>query len=386
VTGGLIAAIWLALAAPAAGQPCADLANHRSDVVLELAAPGGGAVFDFEVVLRTGGQEVTGFSHLVPFLPGIRIADDNGIPRCYGYDLPSNGQAHFTLEPPGCLGDCDGLRAEVSAGEPFFDGALAYYCELVVEAWVAVGTYRLRGIEIATVGPQGEVLESSGRDALVTVVPPGWPTPTLTAPPTRTPTPPPHDVFLHVGSATGRVGDPLSFDVRFDAGGCAVAGTLNDLTFDPAAPIAALPNGRPSCTVNPEIGKPASAFVFLPPGCSMPECRGVRALVISLNKVAPIPDGSVLYTCRIDTRRALPGPFPLVAGNVSASTPDGQPIEAGASDGRITLLPSASGRRVARAGSYDHGCAMTAPAAGAAAPMLLLPVLAMLARWRRAAS
>jgi hypothetical protein len=77
-----------------------------------------------------------------------------------------------------------------------------------------------------------------------------------------------------------------------------VAGTQNDINFPREAQIAATDNDTPDCAVNPDIGKEATGFVFLPHGCTPGvDCTGVRALVLSTSNVDPIPDGSVLYTC-----------------------------------------------------------------------------------------
>jgi MYXO-CTERM domain-containing protein len=83
--------------------------------------------------------------------------------------------------------------------------------------------------------------------------------------------------------------------------------------------------GVPDCTANDAIKKEATAFGFLPAGCSGTACTGVRALVFGIkastaNKL--IPDGSVLYTCNVAiSATAEDGTYPLTISNVVMSYP-----------------------------------------------------------------
>lgn len=144
---------------------------------------------------------------------------------------------------------------------------------------------------------------------------------------------------VEVGSATGAAGDQVTFTVTLHTEGASVAGVQDDIAFDTInTPVAATAAGRPDCTVNPDIDKPGTAFGFLPPGCSGTGCTAFRAIVISLSNVDPIPDGSVMYTCKVNIAAgAAPGSYPLVVSNVGMSTPDGQPIESTGTDGAIIV-------------------------------------------------
>jgi hypothetical protein len=52
--------------------------------------------------------------------------------------------------------------------------------------------------------------------------------------------------------------------------------------------------------VNDAIEKGGTSFAFQPSGCTAgTDCTGVRALVLALDNVDPIPTGSVLYTCQV---------------------------------------------------------------------------------------
>jgi hypothetical protein len=98
----------------------------------------------------------------------------------------------------------------------------------------------------------------------------------------------------------GAPGDTVSVNVTLRTMGASVAGTQNDLGFDPRAPIRVLANGDPDCTANPAIGRGPGVFALQPPGCGrQTPCTAARAIILSLERLDPIPDGSVLYTCRV---------------------------------------------------------------------------------------
>lgn len=148
------------------------------------------------------------------------------------------------------------------------------------------------------------------------------------------------DPSIDVGSATGAPGEQVSFDVTLNAGSAVVAAAQNDLAFDSInTPIAATPSGAPDCAVNPSINKESTAFVFRPIGCSGTSCTMIRAIVISFFNADPIPDGSVLYTCKVDiSPSAMAATYPLAISNVFMSTPDGQLVPgATGTDGEIVV-------------------------------------------------
>jgi hypothetical protein len=151
---------------------------------------------------------------------------------------------------------------------------------------------------------------------------------------------------LHVSTAMGAPGQLVGFEVALSTGGAAIAGTQNDLVFDPLnAPVAADVHGRPSCSVNSAIGKDGSTFAFEPAGCVGSRCTGIRALIFSVQDSAPIADGSVLYTCAVAiAAQALPGSYALTLSKLVLSDPLGNPIGgAVATDGAIIVtVPTAT--------------------------------------------
>ena len=144
---------------------------------------------------------------------------------------------------------------------------------------------------------------------------------------------------VDVGSASGAAGQQVTFAVSLSTAGAIVAGVQDDIAFDSInTPIAATAAGRPDCAVNPSIGKEATAFAFQPPGCTGTACTAFRALVLSFGNVDPIPDGSVLYTCKVNiSPGAAAGSYPLIVSNVGMSTPDGQAIASTGTDGAIIV-------------------------------------------------
>jgi len=143
---------------------------------------------------------------------------------------------------------------------------------------------------------------------------------------------------ISLGAVTGAPGQDVNLVATLRAAGAHVAGTQNDLTFDPVN-VSMGASGKPSCRVNSAIGKGASAFSLRPVGCQGNGCTSVRALVFSMDNTDPIPDGAVLYTCTLHiSPSAPPGQYQLKASGVTLSTPAGQKLpNASASDGVLTV-------------------------------------------------
>lgn len=150
---------------------------------------------------------------------------------------------------------------------------------------------------------------------------------------------------IDVGSASGAAGQQVTFEVTLSTMGKEVAGSQNDINFDPInTPIASRTSGKPDCTVNANINKDATLFGFRPPGCSTGAgtCNAVRVLVIADDNVEAIPDGSVLYTCRVNiSDTAVLGRYALSTSGLSLSDSSGSRVSATGSDGEIEVLPNA---------------------------------------------
>lgn len=143
---------------------------------------------------------------------------------------------------------------------------------------------------------------------------------------------------LELSAAQGQRGTVVSVSATLNGGRGRIAGTQNDIVFDPAQiAIARETNGKPACAANKQLQKDATAFSFVPKDCGN-NCTTVRALVLSLSNVAPIPDGSVLYTCRVQIRpEAASGTHRLKLTRVGFSDSAGRAIDGAGGDGTVTV-------------------------------------------------
>lgn len=144
---------------------------------------------------------------------------------------------------------------------------------------------------------------------------------------------------IALSSATAAPGKTATITATLRSGGASIAGTQNDIGFDPrAVSIARKANGKPDCRANSALGKEGTAFNFLPSKCGPGTCNAVRALVLSLSSVSPIPDGSVLYTCTVEVASgATAGAKALTLSRVGFSDPGGKALSGAGADGTVTV-------------------------------------------------
>lgn len=258
----------------------------------------------------------------------------------------------FGFLPAGCTGtECTGIRAIVFATDsvdPILAGSVLYACTVDISADAADGQYPLAVSGIVVSSPHGfQLLGVEGFDGAVVVgsggPPPNPPGVLATAVVDPGPTPPPADApSIGINATAGSPGERVTFSVTLSAAGASVAGTQNDIVFDSVnTPIAGGAYGRPDCVVNPDINKRSTIFGFLPPGCRGAACTSLRALVFALDNVDAIPDGSVLYTCKVDIAlTAADGEYPLAISGVTFSDPNGAdvPHQTGV-DGAVVVAP-----------------------------------------------
>ena len=142
-----------------------------------------------------------------------------------------------------------------------------------------------------------------------------------------------------LGSATASPGQTATVTATLQTGGASIAGTQNDITFDPrAVTVARKANGKPDCRANGALGKEGTAFNFLPQKCAPGSCDTVRALVLSLSNVDAIPNGSVLYTCTVEVASgAASGAQALRLSRVGFSDPGGKALSGTGVDGSVTV-------------------------------------------------
>jgi len=102
-----------------------------------------------------------------------------------------------------------------------------------------------------------------------------------------------------------------------------IAGLQADVTFPIEGSIAVKANGEPDCTVNPAINKGGTSFAFRPNGCGGTGCSTVRVLVLAIDNVDPIPDGSVLFSCNVSVAPGFIGTLNYTLLGVILSDPNG---------------------------------------------------------------
>lgn len=300
----------------------------------------------FDVIIRTGAQTVSAFHHELRLPPGLVLRGQAEALDCRLFEAPAETVATFKALPEGCGDNCTALRADIAAPTPLLDETVTYFCAFRGIQSLTPGTYRIRNLDVAATGPGGEVLQSRGRDGLITIEPPTPPTPDLTPRPTRTatPSPPPPDpeMFIVGRPVSGRAGERVTMTVALDTRGRAVAGVEVDFCFPAGFAVAARSgNGRPDCAVNPAIDKNGTGFSFTPSS----GCDGLRSLVLALDNVDPIPDGAVLFTCSVAIAASVvPGEYSLTLAYSGGSTPDGGFIPSGGS-GPIVTVPAGASQR-----------------------------------------
>jgi hypothetical protein len=278
----------------------------------------------------------------------------DGRPDCTVNPAIDKDDGSFTFQPAGCTGSaCNRVRALILSNfnsDPIPEGSVLLTCNL--DSTGVEGTYSipLSGTILAdptstrVCGPGVTDLRCTNHHGMVHVLPStGAPTrtPTRTRTPTPTPTPSPTASATHsptptvlaapgvaVGTTQGVRGRQTSIPVFLQARGNRVAALQLDLGYDSRSiRIRSNSGGEPNCVVNPDIHKPATAFGFVPAGCDGAECVGVRAIVLSVDNVRPIPEGASLFRCTIEVPSATTaGSYPVVPQQVILSGPTGEQI------------------------------------------------------------
>jgi hypothetical protein len=161
-------------------------------------------------------------------------------------------------------------------------------------------------------------------------------------------------VQITVGNASGDPDSSVDLTVSMNTlvTGTECAGTQNDITFSggvgAVVRIAAKGNGKPDCTVNPDIDKGGTSFAFQPSGCTGDACTGLRALVLALDNVCPICGTATtecpgvtacpadLYTCKVSIAAAAAGgDYPMTISNAGSSDPAGNALATAGVSGNV---------------------------------------------------
>jgi len=327
-----------------AGALCFASVAQAQTITIGNAGGAAGQQVTVSVTLTTT-TPVAGTQNDISFAAPLSVAAKaaNGKPDCKVNGDIDKGATSFAFRPNGCSGAaCTSIRALVLSTDnvdAIPTGSVLYTCNVNIAADAANGDAPLTISGVILSDPAGnQVAGATGVSGTVTVVGGGGPTQTPTGGEvTPTPTvggPTPTEVpaectapAIQLPSVIGQPGTQITFTAELLAGTNMVAGTQNDITFDPTnIPIAAKANGKPDCTVNDAIDKGATSFAFRPNGCTGTACTSIRALVLSTDNVAPIPDMSVLYTCKVNVAQSANTKYTLGVTGVIFSDPNGNQI------------------------------------------------------------
>lgn len=360
------------------------LAGEAPRVILSAdaigVAPGGRGVVTVSLFTTA---PIDGLAHALVFPPAARIAaDGDGRPACA--TLAPGREALIRFAPDGGTPgqSCGGIDVRLPALglAPLEKTLLLYRCAVDAATDAAPGDYRLPLTDVDLRDADGDMLAISPeiRDGHVVVM----------------------DAFpnaIVLQPVSGKPGEQVEAAATLRAGE-EIIGAQADVLFDRATPVIARANGRPSCQRGPEILLGGTSFGFLPAGCDPArDCLGVRALVLALDNVFPIPDGSELFHCDVaiaDTATARAHPLQLA--NLDASDIDGNRVFVAGEDGQISVIgpptptptsspsptaspqPTATGQGLpptvspTRTAGGDGGCAVVPAAGGSAWPLLVV--------------
>jgi len=146
--------------------------------------------------------------------------------------------------------------------------------------------------------------------------------------------------YLRYGDATVAAGAAGQIAVLLRTEGDEIAGVQNEIALPPALHLIAA-----ACYANPAIAKDGTTFAML---WHTTGGERLRAVVLSLKDVEPIPDNSVLYTCDLEVAvDAQPGTYRVRALNLLASDSSGRAlplrgVDAVVTVGAVTLPAGAS--------------------------------------------
>lgn len=197
-------------------------------------------------------------------------------------------------------------------------------------------------------------------------------------------------IEIELGHASGEAGDsveiPVLLHIPDNAGSTlVVAGIQIDIVAEPPLMIPIKGNGKPDCWRNTELTKDYTVFSF-PLRITDDIWNRMRALVLSVTNIDPIPDGSLLFTCRFDIAAdAEPGEYQLTALRLLGSTPQGDEIPAVSTGGTVLVADPAEGTASQSVDTMQSsgGCAIEPGDTSRTSWIVLAIPALLLGLWRR---
>lgn len=181
----------------------------------------------------------------------------------------------------------------------------------------------------------------------------------------------PIDIELSTGS--GVAGDSIEVGISLHTKAHDVGGIQIDIQADPPLAIGITEAGRPDCWRNTDLNKDYTVYAF--PARADGQWNYMRALVLSLTNVDAIPDGALLFTCRVHIDAdAEPGDYQLLASRLLGGTPQGEEIAAVSSGGLVLVEGQDEGSLPLLEGTTSQasgGCAIGSVAPGTGSALLL---------------
>lgn len=188
-------------------------------------------------------------------------------------------------------------------------------------------------------------------------------------------------ITVAIPTVSGEPGDSVEMAVFLHTKGEDVAGIQIDVEADAPLSFPITEANAPDCWRNEELTKDYTVYSF--PLRFEGQWNRMRSLVLSLTNVDPIPDGALLFTCRVQIAAdADPGEYHLFPLRLAGSTRRGEPIPADATGGTVIVADAAedSVPLNPEAGQASGGCAIDTTAAASSAWLLLAPALLVVRR------
>lgn len=235
-----------------------------------------------------------------------------------------------------CAGDepfCSIGHFMVTGSPGALPSRVSVTCQFIVGKQATPGKYVVR------LSPYVQGTGTLIRQGTITVLAPlptATPSPRATV--TASPVPPPCQSCARLELVTSQVGNNGIgvIEARLRTGGRDIVALQADLTLRPG--IAASTSSAWRCKGNPLLPQRAA---FVERDCNGAACRSVRGMLFATSlALAPIPDATTIFTCRVAiSESAAPGAAAVAVGNAIASDLGGNRIDLSAPPGVLTIRP-----------------------------------------------